>query len=82
MTVLLSRTATEAAFGRTAEARMVDAIRASEGFVPALSLVADECGLTLARGCWSSGRSACVLSARGKESAAIWFALRLGLLTS
>lgn len=73
---------------------MVDAIRASEGFVPALSLVADECGrflgmsfsamsrLTLARGCWSSGRSACVLSARGKESAAIWFALRLGLLTS
>lgn len=31
--------------------------------------------LTLARGCWSSGRSACFLSARGKGSAAIWFAL-------
>ncbi len=33
-------TVTRAAFGREQEARMVDAIRASDGFVPELSLVA------------------------------------------
>jgi putative acetyltransferase len=35
---------TEAAFGRAAEARMVEAIRASDGFVPELSLVAEQDG--------------------------------------
>jgi putative acetyltransferase len=32
---------TEAAFGKVREARMIDAIRASDGFVPELSLVAE-----------------------------------------
>jgi hypothetical protein len=45
--------ATEAAFRRTAEATMVDAIRASEGFLPALSLVADECGKILGQPAFS-----------------------------
>lgn len=35
---------TEAAFGQAQEARMVEAIRASDGFVPELSLVAEEDG--------------------------------------
>jgi putative acetyltransferase len=35
---------TAAAFGKEREARMVDAIRASESFVPELSLVADDAG--------------------------------------
>jgi putative acetyltransferase len=35
---------TEAAFGKPREARMIEAIRASDGFVPALSLVAEEEG--------------------------------------
>ena len=35
---------TEAAFGKPQEARMVEAIRASDGFVPELSLVADTDG--------------------------------------
>jgi hypothetical protein len=86
--------ATEAAFGRTAEARMVDAILGVRSVCSSalagrrrVRQVSWACHsqmsrLTLARGCWSSGRSACVLSARGKGSAAIWFALRLGLLTS
>ena len=34
----------EAAFGKAREARMIDAIRASDGFVPELSLVAEEEG--------------------------------------
>jgi putative acetyltransferase len=38
------RTVTEAAFGREQEARIVDAIRASENFVPELSLVAERDG--------------------------------------
>ncbi len=33
---------TEAAFGKAREARMVEAIRASDGFVPELSLVAED----------------------------------------
>ena len=33
---------TRAAFGRDDEARIVDAVRASDGFVPELSLVAEE----------------------------------------
>ena len=36
---------TEAAFGKPREARMVEAIRASDGFVPELSLVADDDGV-------------------------------------
>jgi putative acetyltransferase len=35
---------TEAAFGRPVEARMIEAVRDSDGFVPDLSLVADENG--------------------------------------
>ena len=35
---------TEAAFGKPREARMVEAIRASDGFVPELSLVAEDGG--------------------------------------
>jgi putative acetyltransferase len=35
---------TRAAFGREDEARIVDAVRASDGFVPELSLVAEEDG--------------------------------------
>jgi putative acetyltransferase len=35
---------TEAAFGKAREARMIDAIRASDGFVPELSLVAEDDG--------------------------------------
>lgn len=35
---------TEAAFGKPLEARMIDAIRASPGFVPELSLVAEDDG--------------------------------------
>jgi putative acetyltransferase len=35
---------TQAAFGKAREARMVEAIRASDGFVPELSLVAEERG--------------------------------------
>jgi putative acetyltransferase len=35
---------TTAAFGRADEARMIEAIRASDGFVPALSLVAEHAG--------------------------------------
>lgn len=35
---------TTAAFGNAREARMIDAIRASDGFVPELSLVADDKG--------------------------------------
>lgn len=73
---------------------MVDAIRASEGFVPALSLVADECGKILGHVILSyvaldTGQRLLELGPlsvcperQGKESAAIWFALRLGLLTS
>lgn len=36
---------TEAAFGKPREARLVEAIRASDGFVPELSLVADDDGV-------------------------------------
>ena len=35
---------TEAAFGSARESRMIDAIRASDGFVPELSLVAEDDG--------------------------------------
>ena len=35
---------TEAAFGKPREARMIEAIRASDGFVPELSLVAEDGG--------------------------------------
>jgi putative acetyltransferase len=35
---------TAAAFAKEREARMVEAIRASDGFVPELSLVADDAG--------------------------------------
>lgn len=37
----------DAAFGRATEARMVEAIRASDGFVPELSLVAEQDGRIL-----------------------------------
>jgi putative acetyltransferase len=39
---------TEAAFGRPHEARFVEAVRASDGFVPELSLVAEENGRVVA----------------------------------
>ncbi len=38
---------TEAAFGKPREARMVEAIRASDGFVPELSLVAEDSDLAV-----------------------------------
>jgi putative acetyltransferase len=45
---------TRAAFGREKEARMVDAIRASDGFVPELSLVAEDHGEIVGHAmlCW------------------------------